>query len=107
MSYPLPVMMDNVSELRSPLTRKSTGDRSGEPPPLPYLGRSYSRAEIRERLKYFGLEARLLDNKRLTTKLAKQIAAGRTVAVLRGRSEMGPRALCHRSILADPRRSEM
>jgi len=75
--------------------------------PLPYLGRSYSRAEIRERLDYFGLKAKLLDDKRLATKLAKQIAAGRTVGILRGRSEMGPRALCHRSILADPRRSEM
>jgi carbamoyltransferase len=75
--------------------------------PLPYLGRSYSRAEIKERLNYFGLRARLLNDKQLATRVAKQIAAGRTVGLLRGRSEMGPRALCHRSILADPRRSEM
>jgi carbamoyltransferase len=75
--------------------------------PLPYLGRSYSRVEIKERLNYFGLKARLLNDKQLATRLAKQLAAGRTVGLLRGRSEIGPRALCHRSILADPRRSEM
>ena len=74
---------------------------------LPYLGRSYSRAEIRKRLTYFGLKARFLNDKQLATRVAKQLAAGRTVGLLRGRSEMGPRALCHRSILADPRRSEM
>jgi carbamoyltransferase len=75
--------------------------------PLPYLGQSYSRAAIKERLNYFGLKARLLDDEILTTRVARQLAAGRTVALLKGRSEMGPRALCHRSILADPRRREM
>ena len=74
---------------------------------LPYLGRSYSRAEIKDRLNYFGLKGRLLSDKQLANRVAKQLAAGRTVGLLKGRSEMGPRALCHRSILADPRRSEM
>jgi carbamoyltransferase len=74
---------------------------------LPYLGQSYSRAAIKERLNYFGLKARLLDDRMLATRVARQLAAGRTIGLLRGRSEMGPRALCHRSILADPRRHEM
>lgn len=37
--------------------------------------------------------------------LAKELAAGRTVAWAMGRSEFGPRALGNRSILADPRRA--
>ena len=74
---------------------------------LPYLGRSYSRAEIKDRLDYFGLNAQFLTDKQLAMRVAKQLAAGHTVGLLRGRSEMGPRALCHRSILANPCRSEM
>lgn len=38
---------------------------------------------------------------------AAQLDAGRTVAWFRGRSEFGPRALGHRSILADPRVVDM
>jgi len=38
---------------------------------------------------------------------AKLIAEGRVIAWYRGRMEWGPRALGHRSILADPSRSEM
>ncbi len=39
--------------------------------------------------------------------MAKALAEGKTLGLLRGRSEVGPRALCHRSILADPRRPDM
>lgn len=38
--------------------------------------------------------------------LARELAAGKTVAWCNGRSEYGPRALGHRSILADPRPAE-
>src|SRR4029077_8419896 len=38
---------------------------------------------------------------------AKLIAEGRVIAWYRGRMEWGPRALGHRSILADPSRPEM
>jgi carbamoyltransferase len=74
---------------------------------LPYLGRNYSEIEIENRLGHFGIKGVFLDDKRLAERLAKDIAKGRIVGLLRGRSEMGPRALCHRSILADPRRAWM
>jgi carbamoyltransferase len=40
-------------------------------------------------------------------KAAELLEGGALVAVCRGRAEMGPRALGHRSILADPRRPEV
>lgn len=39
--------------------------------------------------------------------VARMLADGRIVAVARGRSEAGPRALCHRSFLASPLDAEM
>lgn len=39
--------------------------------------------------------------------IAEQIAMGKVVAVANGRAESGPRALGHRSFLADPRNPEM
>src|SRR6202011_2789509 len=39
--------------------------------------------------------------------IAGMIENGRTIGLLRGRSELGPRALGHRSILADPRSPSM
>lgn len=38
---------------------------------------------------------------------AKELAAGKVLAVCRGRMECGPRALCNRSILADPSKADM
>jgi carbamoyltransferase len=74
---------------------------------LPYLGRSYSHDEIADRLAYFRLRADKLPEQELISRLATDLAAGRILGLLRGRSELGPRALCHRSLLADPRRSDM
>ncbi len=42
-----------------------------------------------------------------TERAAEMLAGGALVGVCRGRAEMGPRALGHRSILADPRRPEV
>jgi carbamoyltransferase len=39
--------------------------------------------------------------------LAQRLAAGRIIGVMRGPAEFGPRALGHRSILADPRPRDM
>lgn len=39
--------------------------------------------------------------------LAERLAAGRIIGVMRDRAEFGPRALGHRSILADPRPADM
>ena len=46
-------------------------------------------------------------SERVVHALVAAIVAGEIVAVCRGRSEVGPRALGHRSILADPRRADM
>lgn len=44
---------------------------------------------------------------RLWERVTELLVSGRTVGLAQGRSESGPRALGHRSILADPRRPEM
>ncbi|MDP3079681.1 MAG: carbamoyltransferase C-terminal domain-containing protein [Brevundimonas sp.] len=41
------------------------------------------------------------------TLLAQRLAAGRIIGVMKGPAEFGPRALGHRSILADPRPGDM
>jgi carbamoyltransferase len=74
---------------------------------LPYLGPPYVSAEIQERLTHFGLTAKRLDDSWLAERVAADLADGKIIGLLRGRSETGPRALCHRSILADPRREGM
>jgi carbamoyltransferase len=56
-----------------------------KPQDIAYLGRSYT--------------DKTPDYKRL----AKEIANGKIVAWFMGKSEFGPRALCNRSLLADPR----
>lgn len=74
---------------------------------LPYLGPQYDIDAIRDRLKHFQLTAKHMDDEWLVERMATDLDNGRIVALLRGRSEVGPRALCHRSILADPRRGGM
>ncbi len=74
---------------------------------LPYLGPSYCSSDVREQLTRFGLRDEGLETQNLLERMAKALAEGKTLGLLRGRSEVGPRALCHRSILADPRRPDM
>ena len=54
-----------------------------------------------------GLAARILSGKRLVEEVARELAAGRVVGWMDGRTELGPRALGHRSILAAPHHAEM
>lgn len=75
--------------------------------PLPYLGISHSDMAIEERLKYFKLPFQKLNDSDLCAFLAKSLSEGQTVGMMRGRSEMGPRALCHRSIITDSRPESM
>jgi carbamoyltransferase len=80
-----------------------------------YLGPSYSNEEIgalldREAAKIAGERCTVerIDHPRaLYERTAKGIAAGRVVGWFQGRMEWGPRALGNRSILGDPRRSDM
>jgi carbamoyltransferase len=75
--------------------------------PSPYLGISYSQADIQATIDHFALEASELPEEELVARTAALLDQGSVVGILRGRSEIGPRALCHRSILADPRRHRM
>lgn len=68
---------------------------------LPYLGLSYPDKMIEDAIKQKNLKYKRLSDEKLAQELAHHIADGKIVGLLRGRTEIGPRALCHRSILAD------
>lgn len=70
--------------------------------PLPYLGISYKDKDIEQAIKDRNLPYQYYNDKDMATFIAKNIYANQIVGFLHGRSEIGPRALCHRSILANP-----
>jgi len=80
-----------------------------------YWGNSYSnehiKKEITKNIDKFEYEKCTIDfideNKKQTEIVAKFIADGLVVGWFQGKMEWGPRALGNRSILADPRRSDM
>jgi carbamoyltransferase len=84
-------------------------DNGGRLPMKPlhhvYLGPEYSDAEIEKALRTYKLRATKLDN--VATRTAEMLANGKIIGWFHGRMEFGPRALGHRSILADPRDPEM
>jgi len=74
------------------------------PEPTAYGGRPLDEAEVAAFLKQSGLSTRTLkDDAALADDAAGELASGRIVGWCQGGSEYGPRALGHRSILADPR----
>jgi len=69
-----------------------------------FLGPEFSDDEIARRLAGLGaIFRRLPDEAAVAAETAGELAAGRIVGHFHGRAEFGPRALGHRSILADPR----
>ncbi len=70
-----------------------------------YLGPEFSDAEIEKALVTYKLRAGQLNDVAATT--AELLANGKIIGWFQGRMEFGPRALGHRSILADPRDPEM
>ncbi len=69
-----------------------------------YLGLSFSPDEIAAVLEREGIPYEQLDDEdALTQRTAALLAEGYTIGWFQGRMEFGPRALGHRSILADPR----
>jgi carbamoyltransferase len=72
-----------------------------------YWGPEFSEAECAAALAAAGLRAEQLDDAALFDHVAQRIAAGDVVGWFQGRMEYGPRALGHRSIVADPRRPDM
>jgi carbamoyltransferase len=69
-----------------------------------YLGREYPHAP--EEVEAIGLE-RCFEGEELFDRVAREIASGAVVAWYEGGAELGPRALGHRSFLADPRRADV
>lgn len=67
-----------------------------------YLGPSYSDAQYREALAETEFAGQRFDDDALAAHCADALMAGQVVAICRGRSEFGPRALGHRSVIGDP-----
>jgi carbamoyltransferase len=72
-----------------------------------YYGPGFSSDECAAVLKAARLEFETLEEDQLIARVAKMIADGAIVGWFHGRMEFGPRALGHRSFLADPRRADM
>ncbi|GMH56748.1 hypothetical protein TrLO_g4289 [Triparma laevis f. longispina] len=72
----------------------------------PYTGPEYSGEEVEDAFSEFKSFYDIIhdDVNDLPLKIAKFISEGNVLALYKGRSEIGPRALGNRSILADPRR---
>lgn len=70
-----------------------------------YLGPEFSDTEIEKSLRTYKIRATKLENVPAAT--AELLANGKIIGWFQGRMEFGPRALGHRSILADPRDPQM
>lgn len=71
-----------------------------------YFGREYTENDIKESLEKY-CEVQYTKENEIEKMTAQYIEKGYVIGWFQGRSEMGPRALGNRSILADPRRAEM
>ena len=73
-----------------------------------YQGKEYSDAEVLQTLdREEAITYKRMAFSDLAKAAAEQIAEGKIIGWYQGRSEIGPRALGNRSILADPRKAEM
>lgn len=73
-----------------------------------YWGAEYPESEMIEAIKTTGFKYEQIDDDdKLLDQLVDSLLQNKVIGWYRGRFEWGPRALGHRSILADPRREEM
>lgn len=72
-----------------------------------FLGPSYEQKDIESRLKAVGARYAIHSDADVIERTARALAQGKAVAWMQGRMEFGPRALGARSILGDPRLSDM
>ena len=72
-----------------------------------YLGPEYTQKEIENDLTKAGAVFEFIEEKKLIDKTVDDLANGQAIGWFQGRMEFGPRALGGRSILGDPRSSEM
>jgi carbamoyltransferase len=104
--YVQPAAGDDGSALGAALYRASIHKEvKNERSPVPFYGPGHSVQEIEQALAHFGDRIHVTRFPSLAetcAHAARLIADGRVLAWYRGRMEFGPRALGHRSILADP-----
>jgi len=109
--YVQPAAADDGTALGAALQRAAiAGEVANRRSPTPFYGPAYSQREVEAALRTFAdrIEITPLSSLQATCDTAsKLIADGEVVAWYRGRMEFGPRALGHRSILADPGRQDM
>jgi carbamoyltransferase len=68
-----------------------------------FVGPGFSVERCRSAVRSAGLDYSEIERAELPGKAARALASGRILAWFQGRMEWGPRALGHRSFLADPR----
>jgi carbamoyltransferase len=72
-----------------------------------YLGPNYEQIEIENELNKIGAKFSVLDEEDIYLETVKHLINGDAIGWFQGRMEFGPRALGSRSILGDPRSSNM
>ena len=87
---------------KNPRNINNEDDMSGS-----YLGPEYSQIEIEKELKRLGARFKILSESEIINQTAKDLSSGNAIGWFQGRMEFGPRALGCRSILGDPRSSNM
>jgi carbamoyltransferase len=109
--YVQPAAGDDGSALGAALWRSSrNGGIRNVRFPVPFFGPAASQGDIDKALAETGSRIEVVRFSSLAetcAEAAKLIKAGRVLGWYRGRMEFGPRALGHRSILADPGHPEM
>jgi carbamoyltransferase len=109
--YIQPAAGDDGSALGAALYRSAqAGDIHNVRIPTPFLGPAYSSNEISAALAEFSDRVEIYQQSSFAETCAtapRLIAHGHVIAWFRGAMEFGPRALGHRSILADPGHPEM
>ncbi|NEO82891.1 MAG: hypothetical protein F6J87_01325 [Spirulina sp. SIO3F2] len=103
--YVMPAASDRGLSMGAAMYMASQTSQSVSPVQNMYLGRSFEPAEIKKSLDICGVSYTELSDP--TIGCASAIAEGKVVGWFQGRSEFGPRALGHRSILANPQAAEM
>jgi len=72
-----------------------------------YLGKTYSENDVQYALEKYKLHINVRKTKSIAMDCAQLLSEGKIIAWFQGKSEYGPRALGHRSLLCDPRREEL
>ncbi|MDP6650666.1 MAG: carbamoyltransferase N-terminal domain-containing protein, partial [Gammaproteobacteria bacterium] len=72
-----------------------------------YTGPGFANGPVQASLEKENLHYETFDLSEIVRKVAEMVAEGKVVGWFQGRMEWGPRALGHRSIVADPRRADM